>query len=202
MFLFSIIPVPSQGTSPDHSNLISVNEDKIIKLESLLADLILRPDQLVDVDSNQPGVQVFIGPGGETVTADANIVRQELYRLRAEDLKLKEEQHCTVDYKNVSIRLKEIQAEIIIANKREHDSEELLKHLTATLQNNHDVDALIKQVLANPQNNHDVVAVLKALYGMKTLKIVLAESEAFWKEASNNDMKHITQEPALKKKRI
>ena len=85
MFLFSIIPIPSSKT-PDPSNQIGVNEDKIIKLESLFTELIL------ETNPDLQGIQGLPVAGNQDMSA----LREELYRLRAEDLKLKEGQNCTV----------------------------------------------------------------------------------------------------------
>ena len=68
---------------------ISDAERRVRDLEALLTELILKPDQQVDVDGNLGGIQVFIGPGGETITADANIVRQALYAARADEGELR-----------------------------------------------------------------------------------------------------------------
>ena len=68
---------------------ISDAERRVRDLEALLTELILKPDQQVDVDGNLGGVQVIIGPGGETITADANIVRQALYAARADEGELR-----------------------------------------------------------------------------------------------------------------
>ena len=68
---------------------ISDAERRVRDLEALLTELILKPDQQVDVDGNLPGIQVIIGPGGEAITADANIVRQALYAARADEGELR-----------------------------------------------------------------------------------------------------------------
>ena len=62
---------------------ISSAERRVRDLEALLTELILKPDQQVDIDGNLDGIQVIIGTGGEAITADANIVRQSLYAARA-----------------------------------------------------------------------------------------------------------------------